>query len=211
MPQTFAVTDVITSLNLAESRLNLRRTTQADFFTEWLNDLPALTDTEQQMLDRLQAVYLYQRADGAIAEGAVNLLLTSPLLYLAGLCDPPFKIRAEASVKIELEDGETVLQGRIDTLVLQNQLWIVVVESKRTTFPCPDGIPQALAYMMATPNPERPSFGLVTNGDQFIFIKLVQSPVAQYDLSDDFSLFARRRNELGDVLQILKRLKTAIA
>jgi hypothetical protein len=28
-------------------------------------------------------------------------------------------------------DGEEVLQGRIDVLVLQNQLWVVVLESKK--------------------------------------------------------------------------------
>jgi hypothetical protein len=30
--------------------------------------------------------------------------------------------------------------------------------------------PQALAYTMATPHPERPVFGVVTNGDEFTFI-----------------------------------------
>jgi Type I restriction enzyme R protein N terminus (HSDR_N) len=211
MPQALAVTDIITTLNQAEARLNLSRTLDPQFFTEWFEGLPELTETEQQTLDRIKTTYLYQRADGVLAEGTVNLLLTSPLLYLAGLCDPPFKIRSEASVKIELEDGDTPLQGRIDTLVLQNRLWIVVIESKRTTFPCPDAIPQALAYMMANPNPDLPSFGLVTNGDQFIFVKSTKSPLPQYDLSDDFSLFARRQNELWDVLRVLKRLKGTIA
>jgi len=211
MPQTLAVTDVITTINQAEARFDLRRVTDRQFFSEWVETLPELTVQEQATLDHIQAVYLYQRAYGSLAEGAINLLLLSPLLYLAGLCDPPFKMRAEASVKIEIADGETTLQGRIDTLILQNHLWIVVVESKRTTFPCPDAIPQALAYMMANPNPDLPSFGLVTNGDQFIFVKSAKTPSPQYDLSDDFSLFSRRRNELWDVLRILKRLKGAIA
>jgi Type I restriction enzyme R protein N terminus (HSDR_N) len=210
MPQTLAVTDSVTTINQAEARFNLRRTTDPQFFSEWVEALPELTEQEQETCDRIKTTYLYQRADGSLAEGAVNLLLTSPLLYLAGLCDPPFKIQAEVSVKIEIADGDTTLQGRIDTLVLQNRLWIVVVESKRTTFPCPDAIPQALAYMMANPNPDLPSFGLVTNGDQFIFVKSAKIPLPQYDLSDDFSLFARRRNELADVLKILKRLKIAI-
>ncbi len=210
MPQTLAVTDVITTLNQAEARLNLQRSPGPHFFGEWLEGLPALTTQEEASLDRIKAIYAYQRADGVLAEGTINLLLISPLLYLAGLCDPPFKIRAEVPVKIELTDGDAILQGRIDTLILQQQLWIVVVESKRTTFPCLDAVPQALAYMMATPHPDRPSFGLVTNGDQFIFLKAVKTPTPQYDLSDDFSLFSRRRNELGEVLQILKRLKAVI-
>jgi hypothetical protein len=210
MPQTLAVTDVITTLNQAEARFSLRRASELQFFPEWFENLPELDEQERQTLDRIKTTYLYQRADGVLAEGVVNLLLTSPLLYLAGLCDPPFKLRAEVSVKIELDGGDTMLQGRLDTLVLQNRLWIVVVESKRTTFPCPDAIPQALAYMMANPNPDLPSFGLVTNGDQFIFVKSAKHPSLQYDFSDDFSLFGRRHNELWDVLRILKRLKDGI-
>jgi hypothetical protein len=210
MPQTFAVTDVITTLNQAEAQFNLRRASELRFFPEWFENLPELDEQERQTLDRIKTTYLYQRADGVLAEGVVNLLLTSPLLYLAGLCDPPFKLRAEVSVKIELDDGDTMIQGRLDTLVLQNSLWIVVVESKRTTFPCPDAIPQALAYMMANPNSDLPSFGLVTNGDQFIFVKSAKYPSLQYDFSDDFSLFGRRHNELWDVLRILKRLKDGI-
>ncbi|MCY7284986.1 MAG: type I restriction endonuclease subunit R [Cyanobacteria bacterium CAN_BIN43] len=210
MPQTFAVTDVITTLNQAEAQFNLRRASELQFFPEWFENLPELDEQERQTLDRIKTTYLYQRADGVLAEGVVNLLLTSPLLYLAGLCDPPFKLRAEVSVKIELDDGDTMIQGRLDTLVLQNSLWIVVVESKRTTFPCPDAIPQALAYMMANPNSDLPSFGLVTNGDQFIFVKSAKYPSLQYDFSDDFSLFGRRHNELWDVLRILKRLKDGI-
>jgi len=210
MPQTLAVTDVITTLNQAEARFSLRRASELQFFPEWFENLPELDEQERQTLDRIKTTYLYQRADGVLAEGVVNLLLTSPLLYLAGLCDPPFKLRAEVSVKIELDGGDTMLQGRLDTLVLQNRLWIVVVESKRTTFPCPDAIPQALAYMMANPNPDLPSFGLVTNGDQFIFVKSAKYPSLQYDFSDDFSLFGRRHNELWDVLRILKRLKDGI-
>jgi hypothetical protein len=210
MPPTLAVTDAITTLNQAEAQFNLSRASDLRFFPEWSERLPDLTELEQQNLDRIKTTYLYQRSDGALAEGTINLLLTSPLLYLAGLCDPPFKIKSEVSIKIAIEAGETILQGRIDTLVLQNRLWIVVVESKRTAFPCPDAIPQALAYMMANPYPDLPSFGLVTNGDQFIFVKSAKTPVCQYDLSDDFSLFARRRNELWDVLRILKRLKVAI-
>lgn len=211
MPPTLAVTDVVMTLNQAEIQFNLCRAENLQFFSEWLADLPTLTEQKQASLDHIQQVYLYQRSKGVLAEGTVNILLTSPLLYLAGLCDPPFTIRAEAPVKIELADGETTLQGRIDALVLHERIWVVVVEAKRTSFPVLDAIPQTLAYMMARPTPEKPSFGLVTNGDQFIFVKAVQVPVPQYDFSDDFSLVARRRNELWDVLRILKQLRGIIA
>ncbi len=47
---------------------------------------------------------------------------------------------------------------------------------------------------------------MVTNGDGFLFIKLVRQPNPSYALSDDFSLFTQSRNELYDVLRIMKRL-----
>jgi hypothetical protein len=37
-----------------------------------------------------------------------------------------------------------------------------------------------------------------------MFIKLVKEPVAQYDLSTDFSIFARPQNELYEVLRVMK-------
>ncbi|MEG4812382.1 hypothetical protein QUA82_33105 [Microcoleus sp. F8-D3] len=67
-------------------------------------------------------------------------------------------------------------------------------------------MPQALAYMLANPNPERPVFGMVTNGENFMFVKLqIQEEVPKYELSNVFSLLPRG-NQLYDVLHILKRL-----
>lgn len=64
--------------------------------------------------------------------------------------------------------------------------------------------------MMTNPAPDRPTFGLVTNGDSFMFIKLVKEPVALYDLSTDFSIFARPQNELYEVLRVMKRIGVLI-
>jgi hypothetical protein len=123
---------------------------------------------------------------------------------MAGFYDPPFRLRSEASLRIEVVDRQDrVYQGRIDSLILQEQLWIVLVESKRTSFSAELALPQALAYMVANPQRESPTYGLVSNGAYSIFIKLHQS---QYSFSDDFSL-NRRQNELYGVLQILNRLK----
>lgn len=66
-------------------------------------------------------------------------------------------------------------------------------------------MPQALAYMLANPDPEQPVFGLVTNGSELIFIKLTRQNTANYALSEVFSLY-KRKNELYQVLSILKRL-----
>jgi hypothetical protein len=206
MSPTLAVTEVIASLNEAQTRFNLSRTTDLQFFSEWQDNLGGLTQAEREALDRIKNSYLYNSADGAMTEATVNLLLVSPLLYLAGFCDPPYKLRGEKSVEIAVEEQGEIYRGRIDALVLQNQFWLTLVESKQTKFSFSVAIPQALAYMMASPNSARPTFGLVTNGDSFMFIKLVQKPIARYDLSTDFSIFARPQNELYEVLGVMKRI-----
>ncbi len=104
-----------------------------------------------------------------------------------------------------------VLKGRLDALVLQDQLWLVLAESKETKLSFSIAIPQALAYMMASLNRDDPCFGLVTNGDGFLFIKLVKQPRPLYNLSDDFSLFKRSQNDLYTILKILKNLQKKFA
>jgi hypothetical protein len=80
-----------------------------------------------------------------------------------------------------------------------------VVESKRNSIPVITAIPQLLAYMLTTPHRDKSVFGMATNGDEFIFIKLAITDKPEYDVSRTFSLFPRR-HELAEVLQILKRL-----
>ncbi|MBD2197412.1 MULTISPECIES: type I restriction endonuclease [Calothrix] len=210
MPQTTAITEAITTLKDAEIRFNVTRNESEEFFTEWFTELPEITESEKASLDVLRRRYLYHRGEGDLLEGTVMLLVVSPLLALAGFYDPPFKIQAEASVELVLNDGEEILRGRIDVLVLQNQFWVLVLESKKTTLSAWSAIPQALAYLMANHHPNKPVFAMVTNGDDVLFIKLTQNPTPQYDLSRVFALFTSNR-ELYAILQILKRITHAIA
>jgi hypothetical protein len=117
---TVAMPEAIQTLSEAEHRFSLSRTEDETFFLEWQADLPALSDTERAELDGLRKRYLYQRSEGQLLEGTVTLLLASPLLAIAGFYDPPFKVRAEESIRLTLTDSEEVLQGRIDVLVLKN-------------------------------------------------------------------------------------------
>ncbi|AFY32874.1 type I restriction enzyme HsdR N-terminal domain-containing protein [Calothrix sp. PCC 7507] len=210
MTQTAAITDVITSLTKAESLFGLERVENEEFFSEWSTELPEITDEEKASLDVLRRRYLYHRGEGDLLEGTVMLLVVSPLLALAGFYDPPFRIKAESSVDLMLDDGEEILRGRIDVLVLQQQLWVMVLESKKTTLSVWSAVPQALAYLMANPQPNRPVLGMVTNGDDVLFIKVTQAETPQYDLSRVFALFTSVR-ELYSILQILKRFGQAIA
>ncbi|NJL37437.1 MAG: type I restriction endonuclease subunit R [Leptolyngbyaceae cyanobacterium RM2_2_4] len=204
-----AITDAITTLAEAERRFNLTRIEDKAFFWEWQSDLPEPLATEQTDLDELRRRYLYQRSERQLLEGTVTLLLASPLLAIAGFYDPPFRVQAEESVRLTLNDGEEVLQGRIDVLVLLNQFWVVVLESKKTALSVWTALPQTLAYLMANPQPQQPSFGMVTNGDDILFVKLVQAESRLYALSRVFAPFTSSQ-ELYSTLQILKHIGRAI-
>ncbi len=203
-----AITEAITTLAVAEQRFNLQRTEDPDFFPEWQAPGPDLTDDELRDLAILQQRYHYQRSQGQLLEGTVLLLLASPLLALAGFYDAPFQVRAEESVRLTLADSEETLQGRLDIVVILDRVWVVVVESKKTALSVWSALPQTLAYLQAAP--QQPNFGFITNGDEFVFVKLGQVNLEYqgqrgYDLSRVFALLSSPR-DLQEVLQILKGL-----
>jgi len=67
-----------------------------------------------------------------------------------------------------------------------------------------ENIPQALFYMLANLNQDQPVFGLLTNGSNFNFLKIIKLDISTYALSDKFSRL-KRENELYKFLQILKK------
>ena len=205
-----AVTDAITTLAEAEARFHLTRTEDEQFFSEWCVDLPALTESEETGLAELRHHYLYQSAQGHLLESTVMLLFASPLLTLAGFYDPPFRVRAEESVQLVLADSEEVLQGRLDVLVLKEHFWVGVLESKKTALSVWSALPQTLAYLAANPHPEWPSFALMTNGDDSVFVKLAQTEGRQYNFSRAFAALASHQ-ELQCILQGLKQLSRVVA
>lgn len=202
------ITDSIKSLNDLQTRCNLTQANSDRFFYEWIDELPELNQQEQAGIARIKQRYDYHRVDGLLLEGTINLLVVSPLLELAGFLDPPYRIRSPYGVALELEDPDETIRGFIDTLVVQERLWILVVESKRNSIPVPAALPQLLAYMLTNPH-DKPMFGMATNGDEFVFLKLTFTDTPQYDVSRTFSLFPRR-HELTEVLRILKRLGQAV-
>lgn len=192
-----------------EERFSLQQTESEDFFTEWFDNLPDITDSERQDLDRIKTNFLRLVKHPPILENAVKMVVVSPLLDLAGFYDDPFFIGTEKSIEIALEDAGEMVRGRIDVLVIQEQFWLLVIESKRASFSLLEAIPQTLAYMLANPNQEKPVFGCVTSGEDFQFIKLIKQDNLKYALSDKFTL-SKGKNELYQVLKILKNLSKAL-
>ena len=206
MPSTLPAEKV--TLYDLEQRFQLQQRDAAQFFPEWQQELQPLTESEQQRLDRVKAIYA-NLARRSVLENTVKMAIVSPLLDLAGFYLPPFYISTEEEVQIQAEDDGIAIRGRIDVLVLKEAFWLLVIESKRAEFSLRVGIPQALTYMLATPSPERPLYGLVTNGSNFVFLKLVRQGTPFYARSKEFLL--EEDGQLGQVLQILKRLAAIVA
>jgi hypothetical protein len=132
------------------------------------------------------------------------MVVLSPLLDLADFYLSPFHVRSEKSIEIAEEDEGVIIKGQIDVLVLREQLWIMVIESKKASFSIEEGLAQILAYMLATPHPEKPCFGMITTGGSFIFVKLVKGETPQYGLSKVFEL-RNPGNDLYGVVSVLKQ------
>jgi hypothetical protein len=191
-----------------EQRFQLEQIQTPDFFEEWQTALLPLTEAEKQRLDRVQlSVANLERR--SLLENTVKLAVLAPLLDLAGLFLPPFYVSTEDSVNIEATDNSLVVQGRIDILVLKEALWLLVIESKRAEFSPKVGIPQALSYMLAAPQKASPVYGLVTNGTDFVFLKLVFGEVPRYGRSRQYIL--GQDHDLEQVLQVLKHLAEILA
>ena len=201
MVQTIPAQDI--TINDLKIKFNLQHTDERQFFREWQDNLPEVSESEKQLLERIKTNFLNLIEYPPMLENAVKMVVLSPLLDLAGFYQRPLRISTEKQVEIVSEDEGTIIKGKIDVLVLQEQLWILVIEAK-TQFSLEPGIPQALAYMLDNPHPEKTIFGLVTNGSNFIFIKLIKQERSLYALSDEFTL--RRANDLYIVLSILKQL-----
>lgn len=193
------------TLEVLRQQFGLKLTTAYDFFPEWMHLNDQVTDGEKQRLDQVKAHFLYLGQVLPLMEDAIKMVVIAPLLELAGFYSEPFHLRTEASVTVTAVDEETIIRGQIDALVAMDDLWVVVIESKNMGISLAAGIPQALGYMLAAPDRERPSFGLVTNGSEFVFLKLQRHPETIYTSSRVFSMLSPI-NELYDVLNILKAL-----
>ncbi|WP_217650523.1 restriction endonuclease subunit R [Spirulina major] len=205
MMDTLAIERHLKTLAQLQTEFGLQRAEAEDFFEEWLTGLPSLTAAEQTALDQIRERYHYQFSEGRLGEETIKLIVLSPLLQLAGFYNPPFQFRAEETIYLDVPTEKRRYRGRIDALVLQEQFWVIAIESKETNFSVDLAVPQVLAYLLANPHPKYCTYGMVTNGGSFVFTKLQSGTVPQYEMSDVFSLLPRQ-NRLYDVLQILKRI-----
>ena len=203
MVQTIQAKNV--TLEELQTLFGLQLIRDDDFFREWQDELPEITDFQTRQLDQIKAGYFNLLEHPPLLEKTISLSIVSPLLFTGEFYLQPFYIKPEKSVEISEEDEGVIIKGSLDTLVLKGQLWLMVIESKRVSFSIESGLAQILAYMLGNPNPEKPSYGMIATGGSFIFVKLVNGESPRYGTSNIFEI-RNPGNELYDVLRILKRL-----
>ena len=202
------------TLGEVQKRLNLQEIEELSFFEEYQNKLSELAENDRHFLDELRRD-LRQFQKYPRHEEIVKMFALAPILRLAGLARYPFLPKAEHIIEIDLsyedkDEEAVIIRGRIDILISHENLWAIVIETKRSASSVLEALPQTLTYMMASQENSCPIYGLCTNGTDFIFVKLVKGEVNQYGLSDPFSIYRNSHNELYDVVNILKHLGSIV-
>jgi len=203
MTQTIQAKDV--TLRDLTLQFGLQLTEDEQFFREWQDGLPDVTNDQKQSLDKARAGYLNLVLDPPLLEKTVQITILGPLLFIAEFFLAPFQIKTEQSIEISTEDEGTIIRGQIDILLLRDQFWVVAIESKRFSFSIEAGLAQLLAYMLANPHPNKPGFGLIVTGGTFVFVKLIKDTVSRYAFSREFAI-RNPGNELYEVFRILKNI-----
>ncbi|HSF72287.1 MAG TPA: restriction endonuclease subunit R [Microcoleus sp.] len=192
-----------------ETKFNFQLCEDEQFFREWIDDLPEISDDKKRSLDNVKAGYI-NSVKYAMLEDTVKMVVLAPLLFLADFYLTPFHIEAEKSVELTIEDEDTIVKGSLDVLLLLKSFWVVAIEAKRSQYSVEAGLPKLLFYMLNDPTPEPVTFGLLTNGSSFRFIKMTKQDTPQYAVSKLFDI-ANPGNELYEVFRILKRLAGIIS
>ncbi len=206
----YLMTDIVSAKDVTlydlEKKFDLRLNEDRQFFPEWQADLPETNPEDRKFLDLAKSAYMNLIRYPSMPENAVKLTVLSPLLLMANLLLPPFRIRTEASVSVTNPDESVTIEGRIDILVLEQNLWVLVIESKRAELSVKVGLAQILSYMLADPASGKPCFGLITNGGSHLFLKLVPGDSPTYGMSKVFDLL-NPGNDLYQVLTVLKNIR----
>ncbi len=195
------------NLTLTDLRktFGLRLNPTDSFFDQWLTDAVSLSDRDIQTLDHIAQTYSYLSQEDSPLEEINKLVVLSPLLDLTGFYQAPFLPKTEISTTIEIpEDPDhSTIQGKIDVLIMQDEFWVLVIESKPAKLDVTAGIPQALTYLLSAPPANRP-YGMITNGREVLFLKLDRSqPTPNYSKSIAYRLL----DSIQERQQILQGLR----
>ena len=208
MTQTIQAKDV--NLRYLIDNFGLQLVLDDQIFREWQDDVPEIKDLDKQLLDKVKAGYFNLLNYPPLLEDVVRMAIVDPILLSGDFYLAPFYVKSEEPIDIAVPDDDVIIKGRINTLVFKNKLWVMIIESKKASFSIEEGLAQILVYMLDSPHPDQPCFGMIATGSELIFVKLVKENPPRYALSKGF-LMRNPGNELYDVLRILKRLTQLVS
>ncbi|MEG4105303.1 restriction endonuclease subunit R [Microcoleus sp. S13_C5] len=184
---------------------------EGDAFTDFFS-LEPLSELEQQEILKIRTDFRRYLSAGKVSGELVKFLVLSPLMRLAGFFDIPIVLTMEDSILIEVEDGDTLIKGRLDVLAVNQpdaelaavQFWILVVEAKNSAIDPWAGLPQLLTYAYKSLQQQSSVWGLTTNGRNYQFVYLTRGNPCTYQILPDLSLTDRERSLL--LAQVLKAI-----
>jgi hypothetical protein len=198
------------SLNDVRRLLKLEER-EGDAFTDFFS-LEPLSELEQQEILKIKTDFRRYLSAGKVSEELVKFLVLSPLMRLAGFFEIPIVLTMEDSIPIEIEDGDTLIKGRLDILAVNQpdaelaaaQFWILVVEAKNSAIDPWAGLPQLLTYAYKSLQQQSSVWGLTTNGRNYQFVYLTRGNPCTYQILPDLSLTDREGSLL--LAQVLKAI-----
>lgn len=210
---------MLTNLNATDLRLkDVQRLLK---FEEQLNNsftslllLNNVTEYDQQELQEIRNVFREYYSEGKISEGQIKFLILAPLMKLAGFYQPSIKITLEENIAdISVEDEDTIIKGRMDILAVNKTqgrtvttpFWILVIESKNSSFNASEGLPQLLTYAYTSLEQQTSVWGLTTNGMDYQFVYLQQGNPPIYQLLPKLDI--TRPESSSELLQVLKAIR----
>lgn len=175
--------------------------------------LESLTDFEQQELSQIRNLFRSYYAAGKISEGQIKFLFLAPLMKLAGFYHFNIKITLEENIAdISVEDEDTNIKGRMDILavsktqerIVTTPFWILVIESKNSSFNALEGLPQLLTYAYKSLENQTSVWGVTTNGMDYQFVYLQQGNPPIYQLLPKLDI--TRSESSIELLQVFKSI-----
>lgn len=201
------------NLRLKDVQSLLKLTEQLnDSFTSLLS-LENLTEFEQQELQVIRNIFREYYSEGKISEGQIKFLFLAPLMKLAGFYNSSIKITLEENIAdISVEDEDTNIKGRMDILavtktqerIVTTPFWILVIESKNSSFNASEGLPQLLTYAYKSLKNQTSVWGVTTNGMDYQFVYLQQGNPPIYQLLPKLDI--TRSESSIELLQVFKSI-----
>jgi hypothetical protein len=197
------IEDVHRLLNLVEQ---YEEVSFSQFFS-----LESVTESEKTELIQIRNDFRSYLVERKVSEGQIKAITLFPLLRLAGFYRYPMQIQVEEGIEnIVIEDDETIITGRLDIVLVNKEkpmvndipFWILVIEAKESAIKVRQGLPQLLTYAYSSDKRQSVVWGLVTNGLQYLFVRVFQGNPSKYQLMPILDLMYT-----ASALQLLQVLK----